>query len=118
MTAILASYPHHKACNTDKPMIARYSSALLQLTRKPAYVLKPGGTATYVIGDNVTRGIELRNSQARVRALELSGFEISAIQTREIPAHHRYLPVKVDASNALANRMREEVVIVARRLAS
>jgi DNA modification methylase len=116
--AVLASYPQHHVCQPDKAMIARYSSDLLHLTRKAAQVLKPRGTATYVIGDNVARGIELRNSQALVRALELSGFEISSIQTREIPAHHRYLPVKVDAKNALANRMREEVVIVARRLES
>jgi DNA modification methylase len=113
--AVTAEYPISALPQRQVSMITRYSDDLVQLAERAFKILRPGGTATYVVGDNFLSGVHLSNSSALKKALELSGFEISDTTVRDIPARHRYLPVKVLAENSLSKRMAQEIVIHARR---
>lgn len=112
---VMTRYPVKQLSPRQAGIVHRYASDLVHLTRKAFQVLKPGGIASYVIGDNVLTGVQLKNSSALVEALELAGFEVLSEKARDIPAQHRYLPVNVASRNALNNRMRQEIVVQARR---
>jgi DNA modification methylase len=112
---VVRKYSVDLLTNSQRRLVTRYSSDLLALSATAFRVLKDGGAATYVIGNNVLSGVALQNSKALSAALRLSGFQIISTLRREIPSRHRYLPVNVGSKNALDKRMGEEIVIRARK---
>lgn len=87
---------------------ARDSSSLLKEIRR---VIKPKGRLVLVLADSVVRGIDVKSSEIFGWMAESVGFKSEAIQTRDIPQNRRYLPINSN-SEALANRMRSEIVQV------
>jgi DNA modification methylase len=112
---VLSTYPVDSLSNKQAGMVARYSDDLVSIASKAFYVLCSGGTATYVIGNNQLTGININNSTALIKALELVGFSIVDVSKRGIPQNSRYLPVNIVGSNSLNGRMSEEIVIHATR---
>ena len=92
-------------------MLSRYFDDLTKQLDESARVLKPGASAAYVVGNSTIRGVYIKNNELLKRAAENVGFAISDEQVRDIPDNRRYLPVTVDNSNSLANRMRTEHVL-------
>lgn len=113
--AVLKTYPITELSGAQLRMVTRYSNDLVSITASAHKVLKPGGTATYVIGNNVLSGVDLFNSKALTKALEIAGFDIENSSSRDIPSQHRYLPINVKKRNALSKRMAQEIVIHARK---
>lgn len=93
----------------QKSMIARYAHDLRQITMEAARVLKPGGTAVYVIGNSCLRGVHIDNATALRNAAELSSLKFLCREERKIPSGNRYLPTP-EGKNSLARRMKKEVV--------
>ena len=94
-------------------MIQRYAQDLCKMTAQVARVLKPGGHATYVVGNSCLRGVFIRNSDGVIKAAELAGMKLIALNERELPSSSRYLPVTIVGS--LSKRMRTESVITFQR---
>jgi hypothetical protein len=93
-------------------MIDRFLLDLLALLREMRRVLKPGSTATLVIGNSRLRGVQIDNAAAVVTAAAASGLTLVARHERELPAARRYLPPP-RAREALGEpqRMRTEIVL-------
>ncbi|WP_343227703.1 hypothetical protein [Rhizobium laguerreae] len=90
-------------------MIERYASDLIDAVGEVARVLKPGGRATYVVGNSCLKGIFIQNAQGVAKAGSIAGLKIANLHERELPANRRYLPVT--AAGALSRRMRTETVL-------
>ena len=71
-------------------------------------VLKPGGRATFVMGNSCLRGVFVRNSAAVLTAAEFSGLTLIGETERALPNQSRYLPM---TSTSLGKRMRTETVL-------
>jgi hypothetical protein len=74
-----------------------------------ARVLRPGGTATFVMGNSCIRGVFLRNADALAAAAKLVGLRQVSKRERELPIQHRCLPVPHKGS--LGKRIRTETVL-------
>jgi hypothetical protein len=90
-------------------MTDRYVGDLFAMTCEVFRVLRPGGQATFVMGDSCLRGVFISNSNGLAAAAELAGLKEVSRVTRELPAKHRYLPTP-DAG-ALAKRMKKETIL-------
>lgn len=102
-------------CELDKisarhqGMIIRYAGDLIDMMKQASRVLKPAGTATYVVGNSCLKGIFIRNSDGVFKAGELAGLKLVQSNERELPAASRYLPMTIGGS--LSKRMRSETVL-------
>lgn len=95
-------------------MIERYVLDLHRMISEVHRVLKPKGTATFVMGNSCLRGVYIENSAALRRAAEAAGLSTLEQWERELPAASRYLPTPT--TGALSKRMRKEVILrVAKR---
>ncbi len=92
-------------------MITRYFYDLFLQVRESERVLKPGGTATYIIGNSVLRSISIKNSELLKIAASENGFIVASEYEREIPLNKRYLPTNLAGNNNLSRRMRMENII-------
>lgn len=92
-------------------MITRYFKDMTTQLRESYRVLKPGGSATYVIGNSRIRNTEIMNNVLLKAAAVKSGFEVRDEVSREIPHNKRYLPVSLASQNALDRRMKMEFVL-------
>ena len=90
-------------------MVDRYVADVLEIAREIRRVLKPGGTATLVVGNSCLKGVFIRNSAAISKALEIQGLKYIGETVRELPNQSRYLPTTEGSS--LAKRMRTETVL-------
>lgn len=90
-------------------MIARYAYDLLQLTAQTAKVLKPGGRATYVVGNSCLKGIFIRNANGVAAAAQAAGMPTIDVSERDLPMGSRYLPMT--SSGNLSKRMRTETIL-------
>lgn len=97
-------------------ILFRYFNDLRSLLRESKRVLKGGGSATYVIGNSVLQGKSIKNNTFLKKAAKTVGFEIESEITRKIPENRRYLPIAVAKDNALSKRLREEHIIVLKKL--
>ncbi len=93
-------------------MIKRYAGDLLSLANQVATVLRPGGLATFVVGNSCLKGSFVNNAQGLSLAAQQFGMTLVGETTRELPAASRYLPV---TGADLSKRMRTEVVLTLRR---
>ncbi|WP_298742769.1 hypothetical protein [uncultured Brevundimonas sp.] len=89
-------------------MIRRYAVDLREMMREVARVLKPGGQATFVVGNSCLKGVFVKNAEGVASAAKLFGLTEVARAERELPQASRYLPV---TGEALAKRMRTETVL-------
>lgn len=89
--------------------VADMHTALGEVSR----VLKPGGRAIYVVGENTIRGTYVRNSVIIKSVAKLVGLNLTERRARNLPANRRYLPppVQRDGTARLDARMRREVVL-------
>ncbi|WP_299666161.1 hypothetical protein [uncultured Ruegeria sp.] len=99
----------------QRSMIARYALDLRKTADEAARIIKPEGTAVYVMGNSCLKGVYIDNATALVKATSLSGFELLDRSEREIPAANRYLPTPAN-NNPLAGRMRKEIIVTFKRL--
>jgi len=79
------------------------------MMREIARVLRPGGTATLVIGNSCIRGAYIRNSKAIAKAARLLGLRQISKRERELVARHRYLPVA--SKGSLSKRIWTETIL-------
>lgn len=91
-------------------MVDRYAGDLYRLASETSRVLRPGGLATFVMGNSCLKGIFIRNSDGLGRALEMCGLKKIAESERDLPTNSRYLPMT--AQGMLGKRMRTETVLV------
>lgn len=93
-------------------MIRRYAGDLLSLAQQVSEVLKPGGLATYVVGNSCLKGNFVDNASGLLTAARHFGMKLVNQTTRDLPAGSRYLPV---TGADLTKRMRSEVVLTLMR---
>lgn len=101
----------------EKGMIGRYTLDMLSVARMTDRVLKPDGSAVFVVGDSTLRGTYVQNSLLLKLAMNRTGFRLVSRAEREIPPSSRYLPPPGGADSSLDKRMRTEVVMKFRRSA-
>jgi hypothetical protein len=89
-------------------MIDRYVHDIIRMMAEIARVMKPGGRATFVMGDSCLRGVFIRNSQAVSVAAQLAGLKLLSETERPLPTQSRYLPM---TSDQLSKRMRTETIL-------
>jgi DNA modification methylase len=90
-------------------MVNRYVADVLEMAREVRRILKPGGTATMVVGNSCLKGVFIHNSAAVAKALELQGLTYVSESVRDLPSASRYLPTA--AGSSLAKRIRQESVL-------
>lgn len=97
-------------------LLRRYFSDLSAISSEAARVLKPGKTATYVVGDSNIQGKKIRNSELLVAAASATGLALIDRYERDIPENRRYMPVKNSDNSTLGKRMRSEHVLIFKKL--
>lgn len=90
-------------------IVDRYVIDIHSMISEIFRVLKPGGRATFVVGDSCLRGVFVRNSGALESAAIEAGLRIIQRTVRDLPVRNRYLPTP--ATGALGKRMTQEVVL-------
>ena len=93
-------------------VIGRYALDLVDMTAEVARVLKPGGRATYVVGNSCIKGRFIDNAKGVATGAERAGMIVVESRERDLPAANRYLPV---SGESLSKRMRTETVLVCRK---
>ncbi|MER9372022.1 class I SAM-dependent methyltransferase [Mesorhizobium sp. M0491] len=93
-------------------VLVRYALDLLGMTSEVARVLRPGGIATFVIGNSCIKGIFVNNAEGVARSVQSAGMKISERRDRDLPTANRYLPVTGDS---LSKRMRTETILICRK---
>jgi hypothetical protein len=78
------------------------------MLQESSRVLKPGGVATFVVGNSCLKGVYIKNSEAVRLAAEAANLGLVETYEREIPETSRYLPV---TGHQLAKRMRTETIL-------
>jgi hypothetical protein len=92
-------------------IMERYAVDLLRMTAEVSRVLKPGGRATFVVGNSCVKGHFIDNSAGVACAVRIAGMSVAGSRERDLPISSRYLPVSGDA---LSKRMRTETVLTCR----
>jgi DNA modification methylase len=90
-------------------MIDRYIQDVLGMSKEVARVLKPGGVATFVVGNSCLSGVFIRNSEVLKLAARKAGMTLIEESERSLPPSSRYLPIS--AGGALGKRMRTEAML-------
>ena len=98
-----------KLSHRHQAMVDRYVADVASLASEVRRLLKPGGTATMVVGNSTLKGVFVKNSSAVSKALELQGLTFISETVRDLPSGSRYLPTAVGST--LANRMRQETIL-------
>ena len=94
--------------NRYRLMIERYAEDLYRMISEIARVLRPGGIATLVVGNNWLKGRFIQNAAGVSKAAEMVGLTATRICERSLPDNKRYLPVT--KRGRLGRRMRTETV--------
>ena len=116
--------PKSRQCNVDKivsamgcvgdlpsrynGMVVRYANDVNCIIREVSRVLRPGGTATLVVGNSCLRDVYISNAAAFRKAAALNELIFFEEFERELPSNRRYLPL-TDKGN-LGKRMRTETI--------
>jgi len=91
--------------------ILKYAVDLNAVLTEYKRVIKPGGSATFVVGNSYIKGSIVDNSNILKLLAENIGFELRENLIRQIPSQNRYLPVSNDGNNPLDKRMKQENVM-------
>jgi hypothetical protein len=95
-----------------KGMLSRYALDLAALLREAARVLKPGGRATFVMGDSTLRGVFIENSALLKAAARRAGLRFVSQARRPLEGKRRYLPPPGrSARTGLDKRMSLETIV-------
>lgn len=97
--------PRHQA------MVHRYAQDIGRFVSEVARVLKPGGEATFVVGNSCLKNTFIHNASAVAAAARAAGLKAKQKFERELPDRHRYLPIPSDAKKPLGKRMRTETIL-------
>ncbi|MBR0894463.1 hypothetical protein JQ616_05835 [Bradyrhizobium tropiciagri] len=99
--------PRHEA------VLAHYIEDMRLSVAEAARVLKPGGKAIYVVGENTVRGTFIPNAKIVSAVAERAGLSSETRRTRVLPANRRYLPPPStrNGQESLDGRMRREVIL-------
>jgi len=93
-------------------ILGKYVTDMRAAVREVARVLKPGGRAVYVVGENTLRGTYVRNATIVKAVGEMAGLRLTSRRSRALPANRRYLPPPSARSGAaMGTRMRREIVL-------
>ena len=94
--------------NAHLRMVRRYASDVKAIVAEVSRVLKPNGSATFVVGNSCLKGQFISNASGLSAAAEMYNLTTKSQSERELPASSRYLPTTGDA---LGKRMRTETVL-------
>ena len=94
--------------NRYRLMIARYAEDLYRMTSEIARVLRPGGTATLVVGNSCLKGTFVQNAAGVIEAARMVGLRPTSVSERTLPDNKRYLPFTREGQ--LGRRMRTETI--------
>ena len=89
-------------------MIERYAEDLYRMISEIARVLRPGGTATLVVGNSCLKGTFIENAAGVAEAARMVGLTPTRVCERVLPDSRRYLPVTKEGQ--LGRRMRTETI--------
>ncbi len=89
-------------------MIDRYVEDLYRMMSEVARVLRPGGTATLIVGNSCLKGTFVRNAAGVAEAAKMVGLVPTKTFERTLPDSRRYLPVT--KGGQLGRRMRTETI--------
>jgi hypothetical protein len=92
--------------NTLRQYAQDLRSSIAELQR----VVRPGGSALFVIGDCTIKGVEVRNSAGLDFVARQVGFERIERYRRELSPNRRYLPPP-SAGGGTANRLWDEIIL-------
>lgn len=91
-----------------RSMIDRYTEDLYRMMSEVARVMRPGATATLVVGNSCLKGTFVQNAAGVAEAALMVGLTPAGMSERELPENKRYLPIATGGS--LGKRMRTETV--------
>jgi hypothetical protein len=93
-------------------MLDRFLLDLLQVLSEIRRILRPSGSATFVVGNSCLEGIFIDNAAAVAAAATAVGLQPVDRHQREIPPSRRYLPPpRARELSGITNRIRTEVVL-------
>jgi tRNA G10 N-methylase Trm11 len=95
-------------------ILNRYLNDTLRSLLEVRRVLKPGGTAIYVVGENQTRGVYIPTGRIVQRCARSVGLVVKGRRSRQLSERHRYLPPPGSGSGKMDARMTREVVVTLR----
>ncbi len=101
----------------ERGQIGRYLADMSRVLGEIHRVLKSGGEAILVVGDNTRRGVFIENSNAIVHLGELRDLELIQRRQRALPPNRRYLPPPSGTRHGkpLDARLRNEVLLTFRK---
>ena len=94
--------------NRYRSIIERYAEDLYRMIREIGRVLRPGGTATLVVGNSCIRGTFVENAAGVAEAAGMVGLTPTRVCERVLPDSRRYLPVPKEGQ--LGRRIRTETI--------
>lgn len=102
-----------KLSDRNEAILRRFVRDMHAAVGEVSRVLRPGGKAIYVVGENTVRGTYIRNAGIVSAVAELAGLSLTDRRSRILPANRRYLPPpeKRDGNATLNARMRREVLL-------
>ncbi len=89
-------------------MIERYAEDLYRMVSETARVLRPGGTATFVVGNSCLKGTFVQNASGLSEAARMVGLTATTKSERALPMTKRYLPITM--GGMLGKRMCTETI--------
>jgi hypothetical protein len=91
-----------------KRILNRYIADLGHVARECTRVLRPSGSATFVVADATLEGRRIRIAEIVTALMKENGLTLKSQFTRPIRTDRRYLPPPSAAKGQLDRRMREE----------
>jgi len=104
----------------DYGLLARYVWDMNLALGEVGRVLRTGGRAVYVVGNSSVRGTFVSNSKITEMVGQRAGLSLSSSQSRPLPDNRRYMPPPSlsTSGDKMSGRMREEVVLVFKKVLS
>jgi hypothetical protein len=99
----------------QRALVSAYIVDMRAALKEVSRVLAPGGRAIYVVGENVVRGIYVRNSKLLRLLAESLALRFEKSVRRALPPNRRYMPPPTNGRQSLDSRMRSEIVLQFRK---
>jgi DNA modification methylase len=100
-------------------LLSVYVADMIKCIAEVSRVLRPEGSAVFVIGDNQIGDVFVSNSSAIKAIAETANLSLNAEHVRDLPPNRRYLPPPSSGTcgDKLQSRMRSEVILRFKRVA-
>lgn len=96
----------------ERRILERYVLDLHALLSEIHRVLRPGGSAVFVVGNSCIRDVYIKNSRIIATILAHLGFQHRSHYSRALPSARRYLPPPIPgAASDLTRRMHREIIL-------